>query len=211
MAIRAVLFDLGGVVFDSPFAALTALEARSGLPQGAVNSVIVGSGPGGAWARNERGELEPEAFRRAFDAELSDAGLDLRAADVMGAVSAAFRIRPAMVAAVSRLRDRGIRTAAVTNNWRIEGGTTLGAEVREYFDAFVESAVEGIHKPDPRMYLLALDRLGVEGHEAAFLDDIGRNLKSAAALGITTIKVEAVDRALADLESVVGFGLRGHG
>ena len=71
----------------------------------------------------------------------------------------------------------------------------------------VESSVEGLRKPDPRIYLLVCERLEVEPHEAAFLDDLGVNLKAARALGMTTIKVDDPAVALAELEAVLGFAL----
>ena len=65
----------------------------------------------------------------------------------------------------------------------------------------------GWRKPDPRIYQLACRDLGVAPAEAVFLDDIGRNLKSARALGMTTIKVDDPDVALAELSAVLGFEL----
>ena len=208
---RAVLFDLGGVVFDSPFAAINDVEARHGVSAGSVNAVIATTGTAGAWARNERGEFGPDGFAAAFDAELADAGLPIRTAELMEAIHGAFRERPTMLAAVDRVRGAGLKVTAVTNNWVQASGGTLGDAVRSRFDVFIESAVVGIHKPDPRIYELALDALGVAADEAVLLDDIGRNLKSAAALGVTTIKVVDEDQAIADLEAVLGFGLRGEG
>ena len=54
----------------------------------------------------------------------------------------------------------------------------------------------GLRKPDPRIYLLACESLAIEPAEAVFLDDIGRNLKIARELGMTTIKVDQPDEAL---------------
>ena len=53
----------------------------------------------------------------------------------------------------------------------------------------VESCLEGICKPDPRIFQLCLQRLSLQPSEAIFLDDLGSNLKVAASLGIHTIKV----------------------
>lgn len=209
MPVRAVLFDLGGVVFDSPFAGIGEVESRHGVRLGVVNEVIARTGSGGAWARNERGELDPSGFEAAFDEELRDAGLPIRTCELMAAIHDAFRERPAMLEAIDRIRAAGLRVAAVTNNWVQASGGTLGEDVRSHFDVFIESAVVGMHKPDPAIYELALSELQVDADEAVFLDDIGRNLKSAAALGITTIKVVSEEQALGDLEALLGFGLRG--
>ena len=81
------------------------------------------------------------------------------------------------------------------------------AALRGHFDSFVESAVEGLRKPDPRIYELICARLGVTPSETAFLDDIGANLKPARAMGMTTIRVVEPESALAELETHLGFPL----
>ena len=80
-----------------------------------------------------------------------------------------------MLTAISRIRARGLRVAALTNNWPNEGENPI----RAHFDVFIESSVVGLRKPDPRIYRLVCRELGIEPAAAAFLDDIGRNLKSA--------------------------------
>jgi epoxide hydrolase-like predicted phosphatase len=177
-----------------------------GLPAGFVNRVVVSTGAEGAWARLERGELDLPRFYPAFERDCTEAGGRVSARDLMLRVGEAALPRPAMLEAIGRLRTRGLRTAALTNNWISDDG---GSEtLRPYFDAFVESAVEGLRKPDPRIFMLACDRLGIRPDEAVFLDDIGANLKSARQLGMTTIKVVDPGQALAELETVLGFSLR---
>ncbi|XP_046584444.1 acyl-CoA dehydrogenase family member 10-like [Haliotis rubra] len=78
------------------------------------------------------------------------------------------------------------------------------------FDVIVESCVEGVRKPDPRIYHTCLERLKVAPAQAIFLDDIGTNLKQAKELGIRTIKVEDPDQAVLALESELGLSLRGY-
>ena len=73
------------------------------------------------------------------------------------------------------------------------------------FDAVVESSKVGVRKPEPRFYELACEMLGVQPHECVFLDDLGVNLKPAAAMGMTTIKVLSAEQAIADLSSVLGL------
>ena len=78
-------------------------------------------------------------------------------------------------------------------------------DVMALFDLVVESSVEGIRKPNPRIYEIACERLGVHPERAVFLDDLGINLKPARALGMRTIKVEAEDRAIRDLAALTGI------
>lgn len=204
--LRAVIFDLGGVVMGSPLHAIAAYERELGIPAGSVNRLVVARGPEGAWSRLERGELDLEAFYPRFDAECAEAGHPLSARAMMQRIAEAAQPRPAMLAAVRAIRARGLRTSALTNNWQGDGTRErdwLGA----LFDVVVESAVEGVRKPDPRIYERTLARLGVAAPEAVFLDDIGRNLKPARALGMQTIKVDEPETALAALSTLLGFPL----
>ena len=203
--LSAVIFDLGGVVLGSPLHAIARFEREHGIPEGFVNRVVVESGPAGAWSRLERGELDLERFYRDFEADCERAGRRVAARPMMEQISASAGPRPAMLAAVARIRSRGLKAAALTNNWGEEGDATRS--LRGHFDVFVESCVLGLRKPDPRIYEHTLVQLGVEAAAAVFLDDIGRNLKSARALGMATIKVDDPDRALAELSALLGFPL----
>ncbi|HEX7775944.1 MAG TPA: HAD-IA family hydrolase, partial [Parvibaculum sp.] len=63
----------------------------------------------------------------------------------------------------------------------------------------------GIRKPDPRIYQMACETLGVSPSACVYLDDLGINLKPAAALGMKTIKVGEPEKALVELQAAVGF------
>jgi putative hydrolase of the HAD superfamily len=206
MSYRAVLFDIGGVVVGSPLEAIAAYERERAIETGFVNRVVLTAGTAGAWSRLERGELSLEQFYPAFERDCEAAGGRISARELMGRVAASTIPRPAMLEAIRRIRARGLLAAAVTNNWLTDdGGTSV---LRGEFDAFIESAVLGLRKPDPRIFEIACDTLRITAPEAVLLDDIGANLKSARALGMTTIKVVDPDAALAELAAVLGFTLR---
>lgn len=120
--------------------------------------------------------------------------------------------RPFMLEALGILQEHEIRTAALTNNFksRASGDRFASAlsELQPLFDVIVQSAEEGIRKPDPAIYRVACERLGVAPAGCVFLDDIGRNLKPASAMGMRTIRVDAADhtggRALRTLASTLG-------
>ena len=206
MPVRAVIFDLGGVVIGSLLHAIAAYERELGLERNAVNHAVVRSGPAGAWSRLERGELGLEDFYPLFEADCRALGVVIDAREMMRRVAEIAVPRPAMLEAIRRLRTGGLRVAALTNNWITEDNGT-GA-LRGFFDVFVESIAVGLRKPDPRIYELVCRDLAVAPSDAVFLDDIGSNLKTARALGMTTIKVDEPDAALAELERVVGLALR---
>jgi putative hydrolase of the HAD superfamily len=205
--IAAVVFDLGGVVMESPLDAIARYERHHGLAPQAVGRAIAASGDGGAWSRLERGELAVADFFPAFEADCRAQGVELDGARVMAYIAEAAVPRPAMVEAIRRIRGRGLRVAALTNNWVTAEARPGRAELRALFDVFVESSAVGMRKPDPRIYQLTCRQLGVEPARTAFLDDIGANLKPARALGMTTIKVEDPRAALEALGIVLGFPL----
>jgi putative hydrolase of the HAD superfamily len=206
MDIKAVIFDLGGVVTDSPIHAITRYERDHGIEHNAINHSIVDAGPGGAWSRLERGELSLEAFFEPFEADCRGAGLEVDGRRMMEYVAEAGVVRPQMLEAIRRIREHGLKVAALTNIWS-KPEDTRNDELRELFSAFIESSVVGLRKPDPRIYELVCRELEVEYAEAAFLDDIGRNLKAARALGMVTIKVDDPNAALRELETLLGFEL----
>jgi putative hydrolase of the HAD superfamily len=210
MPYRAVIFDLGGVVFPSPFEAFDAYDRANALEPGTVRTLIRASSETGAWAALERGELSMDAFADALDAEALAAGFQLDARRLMGEIGSSLGPRPEMARAIERIRTSGLRTAALTNNWADDRRRSTPNGLREtaLFDVIVESSVEGLRKPDPRIYTVALARLDVLASEAVFLDDLGMNLKPAREMGMATIKVVDPDVALAELQATLGFVLR---
>jgi putative hydrolase of the HAD superfamily len=210
-ALAGVLFDMGGVVMESPLHAIARYEHERGLPANSINRVVAAAGESGSWARLERGELTVASFCAPFEADCRAHGLDVEGAAVMAAIAAAGVPRAAMLEAIRRLRGHGLRVGALTNNWRREGpeDDVIPHHLRDHFDVFVESRLVGLRKPDPRIYVLACERLGVEPTRTAFLDDIGGNLKPARSLGMTTIKVDDPEAALRELGALVGLDLLG--
>lgn len=114
-----------------------------------------------------------------------------------------------MVKAIKRLRAYGFKVGALTNNFKDEPSaeksdpsllthrdkpeprhqTATGEkfDLPSLFDKFVESAIIGYRKPEPKAFAIACEELGVKPEEVVFLDDIGTNLKGAKAVGMTTI------------------------
>lgn len=200
-----MIFDLGGVVLGSPLQAIALYERELGIPEGHVNRVVGANGPQGAWARLERGELGIPEFGPLFERECAAAGHAICARTLMLRIAEASAPRPAMLRAIAALRAGGLSVAALTNNWESDGEPGPTDALRGHFDAFVESRVTGLRKPDPRIYLHTCERLGVAPPEVVFLDDIGGNLKAARALGMATIKVAEPAAALSELARRIGW------
>lgn len=210
--IRAVLWDFGGVVLESPFDAFERYERASDFPVGLVRTINSTNPDDNAWARLERSDVNLDEFVELFEAEGRALGHAVDGWKILDCIGG--RVRPQMAEAVRRCSERLI-TACLTNNFTatddLEKDPEREAEVAEVMQLFsevVESRKVGVRKPDPRFYEIACDLLEIEPSEAVFLDDLGINLKPAKAMGMTTIKVVDPDDALTELEAAVGFPLR---
>jgi putative hydrolase of the HAD superfamily len=212
-AIRAVLWDFGGVITDSPFDAFRRFEQARGLPADFLRRINAANPDDNAWARFERSELTFAQFDDAFAHETAAAGHRVGGAEVVKLLYGA--VRPEMVEA---LREVGVHymTACLTNNVNVGPGHGLPTaderaeeiiRIMAMFDHVIESRKVGVRKPEPRFYEIALAQLGIEPREAVYLDDLGVNLKPARAMGMTTIKVDGAAQALAELEAVLGLAL----
>jgi putative hydrolase of the HAD superfamily len=203
--IRAVFWDFGGVILSSPFEAFNVYEADRGLPADFIRSVNATDPHSNAWARLERTELTADEFDAAFAAESERLGHRVPGADVLALLGGS--VRPEMVDALDRVIDAGFVTACLTNN--VVGGDPRPdvAAVMARFHHVVESSKVGVRKPEPRFYELACEAASVTPPECVFLDDLGVNLRPAAAMGMTTIKVVRPDQALRDLGEVLALDL----
>ena len=205
--IEVVLFDFGGVILTSPFDAFAAYEAEVDLPPGTVRRINSTNPDDNAWARFERRQVDAEQFGRLFEAEAAAQGYIVDAARILEGLHGT--LRPTMVEALRRCSDR-LRTGMLTNNIIPIDSQPFSDDVAEVvglFDEVIQSSVEGCRKPEPRIYEIACERLGVEPVACVFLDDLGINLKPARAMGMTTIKVVDPAEAIGELEAVVGFPL----
>ncbi|XP_042297752.1 acyl-CoA dehydrogenase family member 10 isoform X2 [Sceloporus undulatus] len=115
---------------------------------------------------------------------------------------------PVMMEAIKCIRAEGLKTAVLSNNFYLPSGESFLPLDKKQFDVIIESCREGVCKPDPRIYRICLERLGVQARESIFLDDIGQNLKAAGQLGIKTLKVEDPNSAIQELETHLGFPLQ---
>lgn len=211
---KAVLWDFGGVILSSPFEAFNRYEREIGLPPDFIRQLNARNPDTNAWARMERSEVDLDGFARLFEAEAQEMGHKLSGHHVLKIISG--EVRPQMVEALRRVRTR-YRIACITNNMPTGEGPGMAREpervkqieaIMSLFEHVVESSKIGMRKPDPRIYQHACSLLGVEPADCVYLDDLGINLKPAKALGMRTIKVDDPDKALAELEAMIGMALR---
>ena len=209
--LEAVIWDFGGVLTSSPFEAFARFEREHGLPADIIRRTNANNHHENAWAKFERAEVDLETFDRLFAAESKALGAEVRGKDVLPLLSG--DLRPEMVEALKRIKSR-FRTGCITNNLPANAiGSASGrslyiAEVMVLFDHVIESAKIGLRKPDPKIYRMMLEALGVDPKRCVYLDDLGVNLKPAREMGMATIKVVNGPQAIAELEAATGLSLR---
>lgn len=188
------------------------MEAERGLPKDFVRRVNSANSDDNAWARFERAEIDASEFDTLFYEEAKIMGHSLEGSAVIACLSG--NIRPAMVAALDRLKSEGFKLGCITNNVPTGHGASMAsskdtamvmADILARFDHVLESSKIGIRKPDPRIYLMMCKALGADPSECIYLDDLGINCKPAAMLGMAAIKVTSGEQALADLDALLAL------
>ncbi|MEO6026596.1 MAG: HAD family phosphatase [Candidatus Binatia bacterium] len=192
-SVDAVLFDFGGVFMDSPFGAVRTFGTSRGIDPERVIEIIFGaydSDTDHPWHRLERGEMSLVDARQAImEIGAPEHRIDLF--ETFGALRNAG-VRHDVIALAREARALGVKTAIVTNNVKEFGDAWRGMlPVDELFDVVIDSAHVGVRKPDPRIFRLALERLGgLAPERAVFLDDFHGNVAAAERLGMRGILVE---------------------
>jgi len=177
--IRAVIFDVGGVLLRTEdFAPRRALEERLGLAPGEAERLIYNDAAG---RQAQHGALSAQAHLQAVAARLGVSVADL------APFWAGDRLDEELIALIRRLRPR-YQTAIISNAMSdLHQLLTEKYPIADAFDLITGSAYEGVMKPDPRIYLNTLARLGRQPAEAVFLDDAPANVDGARAVGMQAI------------------------
>lgn len=207
-AVKAVMFDFGGVLTESMGPMFDTIAASAGADAAEVAALLLG----GYDAEDHplhRLEVGKATFTELCDwarAEGADRGWRLELAPMIEHLET-VALRPAMLDCVESLRRRGYRTAVVTNNFKeITALWRARIDIDRLFDTVIASCEVGVRKPDPRIFHLTLERLGgLAPEEAVLLDDFEINLSGARAIGMHGIHVTAdTGAALAELERLLG-------
>ncbi len=119
---------------------------------------------------------------------------------------AGMRADEAMVDAVRAAKRAGVRTALVSNSWG--AGRYDRDAFPELFDAVVISGEVGLNKPEPEIFLLAAERVGLAPEDCVFLDDLKENCAGAEAVGMTAVLHRGPDGSLPELERLLEVPLR---
>ena len=206
--IKAVISDFGGVVTLPLIEGFKRAHAEIGVPIEALAAAMkltASRNPEPPLWTLERGQLsEPDFLEGLQDALTEITGrpvsLDGYGARLMGELEP----NEPLLARYRYLRARGIRLAILTNNvreWHDIWRTAF--DIDALFELVVDSAFEGTRKPEPRIYEITLERLGLDAGDCAFIDDVDVNVTAANELGLHGIHFRTTDQVIAELDDLV--------
>jgi putative hydrolase of the HAD superfamily len=197
-----LLVDFGGVLTTSVWDSFADFCRDKGLAEDAVLRMFREDPAALAELRRlETGRLSEDEFERHFAERL---GLD-DATDLIDSMFRGMKPCEPMVAAVRAARVSGVHTGLVSNSWSTSHyDRKLLAEL---FDTAVISAEVHMHKPQPEIYRLAAERLGVEPDECIFVDDLRENCEGAEAVGMTAVRHRNAAETIAKLAELTGVSL----
>ncbi|KFU90236.1 Acyl-CoA dehydrogenase family member 10, partial [Chaetura pelagica] len=207
---RAVIFE--ALLLPSPHKVAMGWEARNCIPAGTFQQAVLSGGENSPTRKYTRGELTAVEFlqelgQQCFEIANVCVPVDSFISDLIK--NEMIKQLPMMAEAVQCIRAEGLKTALLRNNFcLLNGGSFLPLDP-EHFDVMIESHLEGMHKPDPGIYQLCLERLGVQPQESILLDNSSQSLKAAAQLGMKTVQIDDPKVALQELETYLGFPLQG--
>jgi epoxide hydrolase-like predicted phosphatase len=199
---RAALFDFGGVLTTSVWDSFAAFCRSEGLDADAVKHLFRTDQEALADLRRlETGTLSESEFEASFGRRL---GLR-NAENLIDSMFAGMKPLEPMVAAVREIRGGGLRTGLITNSW-----STAHYDrelLAELFDDVLVSAEVGLHKPQPEIYRLAAERIGVPPEACLFVDDLRENCEGAETVGMTAIRHRDAPATIAKLAELTGLPL----
>jgi putative hydrolase of the HAD superfamily len=202
MYYRGLILDFGGVVTTDPYAELSAFSVREGLAPDAIARVLRDDPEGReAFAAIEAGKIPQREYEKIIGRLLGvdDHGLLTRA---LGGLHP----RPEVLDLIRRARAVGIRVGLLSNSCgEGEYDPYEDYDLDDIFDAVVISGDTGLRKPDPAIYLIATEQLGVAPRECVYADDTAANLPPAEELGMATVHFTDATKGIAEISRLLGL------
>ncbi len=200
-SIKAVIFDFGGVLVRTRSQRLrTHWEERLGLAPGDL-AVLVFTGENRAAVQH--GTITDDAHWEWLGSRLGLTPTDL--AQLRADFFSEDILDGELLAYVDRLRAAGLHLGLLSNASDVARRIFEEKyDLLRHFDSVTISAEEGIMKPDPRIFQLALARAGAQPHEAVFVDDFPANVEGARAVGMHAVHFRTAEQAMGELAALTG-------
>jgi len=209
---RALISDFGGVMTAPLLAAFGEANERIGISGEQLGQAMVQFSAQVAEPplfALERGELSEREFLTGLAEALTAVLRRPIELDGYGRMLIdALHPNEPLLAYYRSLHERGIRLAILTNNvreWQPVWRARLGAD-DALFELIVDSGFEGVRKPEPEIYALTLERLGLGGAECVFVDDLEINLPPARDAGMATVRFRDTEQAIGELDALFDGG-----
>lgn len=196
---KGLLVDFGGVLTTNVFESFRSFCMKEGLAEDAFVGLL-----------REQPEARVE-LRRVETGEIEEAEFSRRLAGMLGVAEheglvdrlfAGMRPDEPMLDAVRRAKAAGIRTGLISNS--LGEGRYDRSTFPELFHAVVISGEEGMHKPQPEIYRLGAERVGLTPESCVFVDDLRENCEGAEAVGMTAVLHRGAKTTLPRLEELLG-------
>jgi epoxide hydrolase-like predicted phosphatase len=217
LVLRGVITDWGGVMTNPIIETVTAWLAADGIDRASYRAVmrlwLAQAYTGGEHVNPiralERGECTEAEFERLLAAELVRFDGELVVAEgLLARMFAHSQFDHDMHDIIKTARQAGLRTALLSNSW---GGSYPRELFPELFDAVVISGEVGMRKPEPRIFELAIELIGLPAEDCVFIDDIPENIAAAEAVGLTGVLHRSATETSARLTELLGITLSGRG
>jgi len=206
--IDLVLWDIGQVLYQSPFERFGELEEHTGMAQGTLPRGFFAPGGDPQWDAVDRGELDEPEYWREIEATCRRNVPGLHLYDALRELGWDGRGRPVVLALMSDIASR-YRQAVLTNDATkfLGVGWKDGWEYADHFERIVDSLDIGLRKPDPRAYQAAVASLGLDAGHVLFIDDLEVNVIGARAAGLQGFRFDTTDPAasVAALRGLLGL------
>jgi putative hydrolase of the HAD superfamily len=207
-AIQAVISDFGGVLTSPLLDACGSIQESSGISVedlGKAMFAVAGRLGVNPLIELETGRMSETDFLDALGAELSEQlGRPVPMQGFGEAYFESLSPNQPMIDYMRELRERGYRMAVCTNNvreWEQRWRSML--PVDEIFHVVVDSAFVGSRKPEPEIYRITLDRLGVPAEDCVFVDDVEVNCDGARQAGMRAVLFQDTEQAQREIEAAL--------
>jgi putative hydrolase of the HAD superfamily len=207
--VKAVISDFGGVLTTPLMDFFARFQDDSGVPLEALGKAMMRIAEEQGFHplyELEKGKLSEPQFRALLEAAASaELGREVHLHGLADAYWSDLDTNDAMIDYLRGVRDRGVRLALLTNNVREWEPRWRGMlPVDELFEVVVDSAFVGMRKPDPEIYELTLERMGLPAIDCVFVDDIEVNVTAANDLGMRGVWFRDTDQAIAEIDAALG-------
>ncbi len=203
--LTGLLVDYGGVLTTNVWDSFRAFCEAEGIDRDEVKKAFRANPEAIALLRRlEAGELDEETFSPLFGPIIG-----VREERYEGLVDRLFSgMQPehAMIEALPRARAAGLKTGLISNSWG--HGRYDRDSFARLFDAVVISGEVGLYKPQPEIFRLGAERVGLDPAQCVFVDDLVENCEGAEAVGMTAVLHRGADGTLERLEDLLGVALR---